>query len=373
MSNTDPKHSAEFSSKKAIQSLGWLELEREIHFSAWLSSLQSQFNLQLHTIRGASADASFRRYFRIEAVHASFIVMDAPPDKENCSSFVQISQLLLNAGLKAPRVLQWQQELGFMLLDDLGSQTMLQYLNTNPSIEPLSLFDKSTDALIKWQAASIPLVLPDYDQTLLLRELLIFEEWYVNSYKNIILNAKDKTDLHNIFNLLIRHNLDSQMVYVHRDFMPRNLMVSENDVDKRIGILDFQDAVYGPITYDIASLLRDAFISWDEPFVLDVTIRYWHKAKSAGLLRYLDWDSDFGAFYKSVEWMGLQRHLKVAGIFARLGLRDQKPLYLADTPRFISYIRATAGRYNELKPLLKLIDLIEGYSPTVSYSIGRNG
>ena len=373
MSNSDPKLPAEFSSKQAIHSLGWLDLDREIQFSAWLSTLQSQFDLQLHTIKRASADASFRRYFRIESVHASFIVMDAPPDKENCSSFVHISQLMLTAGLKVPRVLQWHQELGFMLLDDLGSQTILQYLNTNKSTDPLALFDQSTDALIKWQVASIPHVLPDYDQNLLLRELLLFEEWYVNSYKKITLNTKDKSDLHNLFNLLIRHNLDSQMVYVHRDFMPRNLMVSENDDDTRLGILDFQDAVYGPITYDIASLLRDAFISWDEAFVLDVTIRYWHKAKSAGLLRHHDWDSDFGSFYKAVEWMGLQRHLKVAGIFARLGLRDHKPLYLADTPRFINYIRATANRYFELKPLLKLLDLIEGYSPTVSYSIGRNG
>jgi aminoglycoside/choline kinase family phosphotransferase len=156
-------------------------------------------------------------------------------------------------------------------------------------------------------------------------------------------------------------------VYVHRDFMPRNLMMPLHPADPRLGVLDFQDAVHGPITYDIASLMRDAFLSWDEEFVLDITVRYWQRALKAGL----PVDRDFGEFYRGVEWMGLQRHLKVAGIFARLTLRDGKPRYLADTPRFIAYIRATAGRYRELAPLLRLVDEVEGTQATVAYAFGR--
>jgi aminoglycoside/choline kinase family phosphotransferase len=156
-------------------------------------------------------------------------------------------------------------------------------------------------------------------------------------------------------------------VYVHRDFMPRNLMMPQDMTDPRLGVLDFQDAVYGPITYDIASLMRDAFLTWDEEFVLDITIRYWQKATKVGL----PVDRDFGEFYRGVEWMGLQRHLKVAGIFARLTLRDGKPKYLADTPRFIAYIRSTASRYRELTPLLKLIDDVEGTDVATAFSFGR--
>jgi N-acetylmuramate 1-kinase len=159
---------------------------------------------------------------------------------------------------------------------------------------------------------------------------------------------------------------------VHRDFMPRNLMMPALAqagalADLRLGVLDFQDAVHGPITYDIASLMRDAFLSWDESFVLDVTVRYWEKARAAGL----PVGEDFGAFYRGVEWMGLQRHLKVAGIFARLSLRDGKPQYLADTPRFIAYIRATCARYGELKPLLRLVDQVEGIEAQGGYAFGR--
>jgi aminoglycoside/choline kinase family phosphotransferase len=149
--------------------------------------------------------------------------------------------------------------------------------------------------------------------------------------------------------------------------MPRNLMVPDSHTEIRLGVLDFQDAVYGPITYDIASLMRDAFLSWDEDFVLDITIRYWQEARAAGL----PVGDDFGEFYRGVEWMGLQRHLKVAGIFARLTLRDGKPQYLADTPRFIHYIRSCANRYRELTPLLRLIDGVEGIVPVSGFTYGR--
>jgi aminoglycoside/choline kinase family phosphotransferase len=170
-----------------------------------------------------------------------------------------------------------------------------------------------------------------------------------------------------IFKLIIERNLAAAPVYVHRDFMPRNLMMPRDAAEPRLGVLDFQDAVYGPVTYDIASLMRDAFLSWDEEFVLDITVRYWQQALKAGL----PVDPDFGEFYRAVEWMGLQRHLKVAGIFARLTLRDGKPRYLADAPRFIAYIRATAARYRELAPLLRLLDEVEGTQPAIGYAFGR--
>jgi aminoglycoside/choline kinase family phosphotransferase len=169
------------------------------------------------------------------------------------------------------------------------------------------------------------------------------------------------------FRLIVQRNLASPAVYVHRDFMPRNLMLPASAGEPRLGVLDFQDAVHGPVTYDIASLMRDAFLSWDEDLVLDVTVRYWEKARKAGL----PVGDDFGEFYRAVEWMGLQRHLKVAGIFARLTLRDGKPKYLADTPRFIAYIRATAGRYRELAPLLQLVDAVEGTQAASGYAFGR--
>ena len=186
--------------------------------------------------------------------------------------------------------------------------------------------------------------------------------------------GKLRETLDHAFNLIVAHNQAAPQVYVHRDFMPRNLMIPAvpgSTPATQLGVLDFQDAVYGPITYDIASLTRDAFLSWDEDFVLDVTIRYWEKARKAGLMDFEDWHSDFGAFYRSVEWMGLQRHLKVAGIFTRLTLRDGKPRYLADAPRFLGYIRATAHRYRQLGPLLRWLDEIEGAHAASGYAFGR--
>jgi len=207
-------------------------------------------------------------------------------------------------------------------------------------------------------------VLPPYDRALLERELSLFPEWYIGRHRGIAVEGKLKERLDRSFKLIVENNLASPSVYVHRDFMPRNLMAGNA---KGLGVLDFQDAVYGPITYDIASLMRDAFLSWDEEFVLDVTVRYWQAARKAGL----PVDEDFGAFYRAVEWMGLQRHLKVAGIFARLTLRDGKPRYLADTPRFIAYIRATASRYTELTPLSRAIDEVEGNSAITGFAYGR--
>jgi len=195
--------------------------------------------------------------------------------------------------------------------------------------------------------------------------LQLFPEWYLGRHRGAQLSEKQRAVLERSFALIVENNLVAPQVFVHRDFMPRNLMLM--DEASALGVLDFQDAVYGPITYDIASLMRDAFLSWDESFVIDITARYWQAARKAGL----PVDEDFGSFYRAVEWMGLQRHLKVAGIFARLTLRDGKPRYLADAPRFIAYIRATARRYRELVPLLRLIDEIEGTQVPMGYAFGR--
>jgi aminoglycoside/choline kinase family phosphotransferase len=211
------------------------------------------------------------------------------------------------------------------------------------------------------------LMLPAYDQPLLARELALFPDWYLERHRGLKVEGAVRETLDETFRLIIERNLAAPSVYVHRDFMPRNLMMPRSDDERRLGVLDFQDAVYGPITYDIASLMRDAFLSWDEEFVLDITVRYWQKAQKAGL----PVDPDFGEFYRGIEWMGLQRHLKVAGIFARLTLRDGKPRYLADAPRFIGYIRHTAGRYRELGPLLRLVDEIEGTQPATGFAFGR--
>jgi hypothetical protein len=229
---------------------------------------------------------------------------------------------------------------------------------------PLASYLEAVDLLVQWQKASQPAVLPAYDEALLRRELELFPEWYVGKHRGATLSEAQRKTLDEAFNRIVAANLASPSVYVHRDFMPRNLMLG---TDGKLGVLDFQDAVFGPITYDIASLMRDAFLSWDEEFCLDVTIRYWDKARKAGL----PVGDDFGEFYRAVEWMGLQRHLKVAGIFARLTIRDGKPKYLADTPRFIHYIRSTCSRYIELKPLLRLVEHIEGIEVPNAYAFGR--
>ena len=353
----------------APASVAWPDPQRQARFDAWLAHLQTRFALDTTSLRLASADASFRRYLRIDTAGGaqgdSLIIMDAPPDKENCAPFVQIARLLHAAHIRAPQVLDWQETHGFMLLTDLGARTMMQVMDPAGS-PPLDLYLQAVDTLITWQKASRPAVLPPYDHALLRREVELFPQWYIAEHRHVTLDDAQRKMLDTAFETIIAENLAWPSVYVHRDFMPRNLMAPQNG--HALGVLDFQDAVYGPITYDIASLMRDAFLSWDEDFCLDVTVRYWQQARKAGL----PVGDDFGVFYRAVEWMGLQRHLKVAGIFARLTLRDGKPQYLADTPRFITYIRATCARYRELKPLLRLIDKIEGIEEPNVFGFGRS-
>ncbi len=346
--------------------LVWSDPARAEQFTRWLTGIAAQHGLQPDSLRLASADASFRRYFRIDTQDGSRIIMDAPPDKENSAPFVKVAVLMRAAGVHGPQVLAWDEPLGFMLLTDLGAQTMMQIIKRDEPGANLPLYLQAVDALIAWQLSSQPGVLPPYDEALLRRELALFPDWYISRHKGVVIDDAMRQTLDKSFDEIIRQNLRWPSVFVHRDFMPRNLMAGNTAADP-LGVLDFQDAVYGPITYDIASLMRDAFLSWDEDFCLDITIRYWEKARKAGL----PVGDDFGEFYRGVEWMGLQRHLKVAGIFARLTLRDGKPQYLADTPRFIAYIRITCERYRELKPLLRLVEKLEGIEVPNVFGFGR--
>src|SRR5512132_92163 len=280
----------------------------------------------------ASADASFRRYFRVFLDEGrTLVAMDAPPDREDSAPFVKIAKMFRDAGLNAPEVLAKDLAQGFLLLTDLGTRSYLQALRAENFD---ALFGDATSALVKWQAATQPGTLPPYDEALLRRELTLFPDWYVGRHMGVELSQAQRESLETVFRRILERNLAEARVNVHRDYMPRNLMVCEPNP----GILDFQDAVIGPISYDVASLFRDAFVSWEEERVLDGTVRYWEKARSVGLpVR-----ADFAEFWRDVEWMGLQRHLKVLGIFARLNYRDGKPGYLEDTPRFLGYVRHAA-------------------------------
>ncbi|VVE67497.1 aminoglycoside phosphotransferase [Pandoraea captiosa] len=331
--------------------------------SHWLSSLSASFSLDMANWAPASADASFRRYFRIgssDPAHPSLIVMDAPPPQEDCRPFVHVAGLLDEAGLQAPKVLAEDLAQGFLLLTDLGRETYLDVLNDDNA---RALMRAALDALIVWQKSSRADVLPVYDTALLQRELDLFPDWYIGKHLKVTLSETQRATLDRVNQLLIESALAQPRVFVHRDYMPRNLMPGLPGTTGP-GILDFQDAVYGPLTYDVISLMRDAFLSWDEERQLDWLAYYWERARKAGL----PVDADFGEFYRQAEWMGLQRHLKVLGIFARINYRDGKPRYLADTPRFIEYARKVADRYAPLRPLAKLLDELTGQQVDVGYT-----
>jgi aminoglycoside/choline kinase family phosphotransferase len=321
-----------------------------IHGDSRLAALEGWLKSRLpgerFSLTPASEDASFRRYFRVTLDDGrSQIVMDAPPGKEDCRPFVRIAGMLREAGVNAPQVHAEDLAQGFLLLSDLGARTYLQELDARNAGR---LFGDATDALVRWQLASRPGELPPYDEALLRREMNLFPEWYVARHLQRTLDTGQQSGLEKVMSLLVASALAQPSVYVHRDYMPRNLMVSEPNP----GVLDFQDAVHGPISYDMVSLLRDAFVSWEEEQEIDWCVRYWEKAKAAGL----PVDPDFGEFWRAFEWMGLQRHLKVMGIFARIRYRDGKPKYLEDAPRFARYVQRVAQRYQPLFPLARLLD-----------------
>jgi aminoglycoside/choline kinase family phosphotransferase len=314
--------------------------------------LRARFPRDTFTLRTASEDASFRRYLRAAfADGRTYVAMDAPPGKEDCAPFVRVARLLRAAGVNAPEVIAQDLAQGFLLLTDLGDRTYLHALKSENAGNAAELFRDATDALLRWQLATRKGELPRYDETLLRREMNLFPEWYLQKHARTALSSGEKEALESAFRILVQSALAQPTVYVHRDYMPRNLMVCEPNP----GVLDFQDAVEGPITYDMVCLMRDAFISWDEERVLDWTVRFWEKAKKARL----PVDEDFAEFWRAFEWMGLQRHLKVLGIFARLTYRDGKPKYLADTPRFINYALSVSKRYRDLGPLARLLDKLD--------------
>jgi len=338
----------------------WADPTRQHAFDAWLHTVAPAHGLNPATLRSASADASFRRYFRIDATSgASFIVMDAPPPLEDVRPFVSIAALLQGAGLNAPRVVEQDVGHGFLLLTDLGAQLYLSVLQaaviSGDTVTIDTLMRDATAALIQWQLRADASALPAYDDALLRRELALFPEWCVARELGVTWTPQEQAVWDSACDLLVQSALAQPTVAVHRDYMPRNLMVCPREAGTP-GILDFQDAVRGPIAYDLASLLRDAFISWEEEQELDWAVRYWQAARKAGL----SMPGDFGEFWRQAEWMGLQRHLKVLGIFCRLKHRDGKPKYSEDLPRFFAYAHKVSARYNALRPLSRLLEPLMG-------------
>ncbi len=320
----------------------------------WLSRIlpHSEFKLTV-----ASADASFRRYFRVHLADKTFIAMDAPPAHENCESFVRIAKLFSDAGMHVPEVIAQDLAQGFLLLSDLGDMTYLSQLNETTAP---ALYHDANMALVRLQLASKSGILPNYDEALLTREMQLFPDWYIARHLNMALDDKQQQDLQKTFTLLKQNILAQGQVYVHRDYHSRNLMMCDNNP----GVLDFQDAVFGAITYDLVSLLKDAYISWDEELIIDWLVRYWQVAKKQGL----PVSADFSEFYRDFEYMGAQRHIKVLGIFARLYHRDGKEGYLKDMPLVMHYLRKVCERYIELKPLLRVLDVLENKPVQVGYT-----
>ncbi len=335
----------------------WADPSRALTFAAWLDGVAGRYGIDPGSLRPASSDASFRRYLRADrASGGSVIVMDAPPAHEDVRPFVHVAGLIAAAGLHAPRVLEADVENGFLLLDDLGDQpylrTLQQAVAGADSRRVQTLMRDALGALLTWQLRVPAEGLPPYDDALLRRELALFPEWCVATHCGVAWSEEERAVWNAAADLLVASALAQPRVAVHRDWMPRNLMVA----DPNPGILDFQDAVAGPISYDVASLLRDAFISWSEEEELDWAVRYWDAARRAGL----PVGSDFGEFWRALEWMGLQRHLKVLGIFSRLRHRDGKPAYSEDLPRFFAYAHKTATRYAPLRPLARLLEPLMG-------------
>jgi N-acetylmuramate 1-kinase len=343
----------------------WTDTARGTAFAEWLGGLQAQHRLLPATLRPASSDASFRRYLRvdIDGGEGSLIVMDAPPPQEDVAPFIEIAGRIERAGLHAPRVLASDAERGFVLLSDLGSTLYLQPLQeaaaAADTAQASRLMRELVATLVQWQQGVDATGLPSYDSALLERELELFPTWCVEREYGRSWNNDERATWQQASALLIESALAQPTLAVHRDYMPRNLMVTPQGP----GILDFQDAVAGPINYDVASLIRDAFVSWDEEFELDVVVRYWQQARKAGL----PLTDDLGEFWRQVEWMGLQRHLKVLGIFCRLKHRDGKPGYSADLPRFFDYAHRVARRYGVLRPLSRLIEPLMGAERVNAY------
>ena len=342
---------------------------RRTQVAAWLSSLPRQLQLDPSTLQPASSDASFRRYFRVAMGPGTAVVMDAPPDKEDCRPFLHVAGLLHDAGVHVPRVLAQDLGQGFLLLSDLGRSTYVDYLRGTPTPHDTHrIYMDALAALVKLQqSATTGLV--RYDKARLATELELFPDWYAARYRDQPLDAADRATLDAVFETLIDANLAQPFVLVHRDYHSPNLMLTDlpaggPDYGPNPGVIDFQDAVVGPITYDLASVLTDARTTWDEPQQLDWGIRYWEMARKAGL----PVAADFADFHCAYEWMGLQRNLRILGVFARLAHRDGKLGYLDHIPRVNTYVRQVASRYLAFKPLMKLLDKLDGQTSATGYT-----
>jgi aminoglycoside/choline kinase family phosphotransferase len=334
-------------------------MERQKQITTWLAALWPEHSF---TLTAASADASFRRYFRATLDDGvTRIIMDAPPANEDCRPWLHVQQLFKAAGAHVPEVLAQDLERGFLLLSDLGNTTYLQVLDADNAAP---LYADAIAALVKMQLASRPGALPEYDRVLLRRELDLFPEWFLGRHHQLALTDAERQSLDVVFERILAVNLAEPKVFVHRDYHSRNLMRIDAG-GSNPGIIDFQDAVYGPISYDMASLLKDAYIEWDEDLALDWLVRYWEMARKAGL----PVAADFGEFFRDYEWMGVQRHVKVLGIFARLCHRDGKDGYLKDLPLVARYLRKACERYGELSPLRKLLDKVEDKVTVLGYTM----
>jgi N-acetylmuramate 1-kinase len=338
--------------------VSWPSSARQSAFELWLHSAPAHLGIDPLSLAPASADASFRRYLRVRARIGTLIVMDAPPPQEDVRPFVHVAKLIGAAGLHAPEVLHADEAQGFLLLTDMGQQLYLDALadavTRADAARADALMRGALAALVQFQCRVDAAALPPFDEALLARELALFPEWCVQREFGVSWTAQEQATWQRLSGLLVGSALAQPQVAVHADWMPRNLMVSSQapDLPQMPAILDFQDAVRGPISYDLASLLRDAFISWDEAQELDWAVRWWQQARAAGL----PVQEDFGEFWRALEWMGLQRHLKILGIFCRLKHRDGKPRYAQDLPRFFAYASKVALRYGPLKPLLPLLE-----------------
>jgi aminoglycoside/choline kinase family phosphotransferase len=333
-------------------------MPRQSQIHTWLLG---QFPGQSFTLTPASADASFRRYYRVAFDDGrTRILMDAPPENEDCRPWLHVQQVMHDAGVHVPEVVAQDLEQGFLLLSDLGDTTYLGVLDAENAA---ALYADAIAALVKIQSASRPGVLPDYDRNLLKRELDLFPEWFLGRHHGLVLSDKEREEIEQVFERILTINLAEPKVFVHRDYHSRNLMVTQPNP----GIIDFQDAVYGPISYDMVSLLKDAYIEWDEEVSIDWLIRYWEQARKAGL----PVSPDFAEFHRDYEWMGVQRHIKVLGIFSRLYHRDGKDGYLKDMPLVARYLRKACERYADLSVIRRWLDKVENKQTVLGYTLDK--
>lgn len=331
----------------------------------WLKSCPDELGLDLTSLAPASSDASFRRYFRVITAQGTRVVMDAPPPQEDCAPFVEVAGRLAAVGLNVPHILAQDLTQGFLLLTDLGPTTYYQRIQAGLDDASLqSMYKDALSALVQMQTANQS-GLAVYDAARLKDELGLFEQWYVAVHCKVTLEPPKLEALNQVFDILVAHNLTQARVLVHRDFHSPNLMYCEQkEHGINPGVLDFQDAVSGPISYDLASLVFDARTTWEEPQQLDWAIRYWQQARE----HKLPIAADFADFHRDYEWMGLQRNLRILGVFARLNHRDGKSAYLAHIPRVKQYVRQVAARYIAFKPLLRLLDELDHVQAKVGYT-----